>query len=293
MEDKKDGWADAATPTTLDETAGNWMSKLERLRISVCQSPGELAPEARVVKVELSGKGGRKLGFLELYKAPGEGGKPRFLVKTEHTRWYAEVIASAAEQVEEDLGSVYKRSSARGGGGLLDPQQPLGLAEQRSGPLRVVARRRGIAREQLNSSSARRRFGSATFPSSRACSGCAASCFSPSLLSAASMRWGMLASALGTPSAWQPRPQRARSIWKPCLCRAPPRRRDSPRSPWGRPRGRRARRARTAAWWWPRGTRCTRGSRWRCRLAGGRARKRARSRCSPCGAWQAAHPMPS
>ena len=109
VEDKKDGWADAATPTTLDETAGNWMSKLERLRISsFVESPGELAPEARVVKVELSGKGGRKLGFLELYKAPGEGGKPRFLVKTEHTRWYAEVIASAAEQVEQDLGSVVK-----------------------------------------------------------------------------------------------------------------------------------------------------------------------------------------
>ena len=53
-------------------------------------------------------KGGRKLGFLELYKAAGEGGKPKFLVKTEHTRWYAEVIASAAEQVEQDLGSVVK-----------------------------------------------------------------------------------------------------------------------------------------------------------------------------------------
>ncbi len=109
IEDKKDGWADSASPTTLDETAGNWMAKVDRLRIlNFVENPGELGPDARVVKIELSGKGGRKLGFLELYKAAGEGGKPKFLVKTEHTRWYAEVIASAAEQVEQDLGSVVK-----------------------------------------------------------------------------------------------------------------------------------------------------------------------------------------
>lgn len=110
VEDKKDGWADAATPATLDETAGNWMSKLERLRIVsfVENAGGALGPDSSIVKVELSGKGGRKLGFLELYKVPGEGGKPKFLVKTEHTRWYAEVISSVAEQVEQDLGSVVK-----------------------------------------------------------------------------------------------------------------------------------------------------------------------------------------
>lgn len=110
IEDKKDGWADASSPATLDETAGNWMSKLERLRIvTFVENPGAtLGPDSTVVRVELLGKGGRKLGFLELYKVPGEAGKPKFLVKTEHTRWYAEVIASVAEQVEQDLASVVK-----------------------------------------------------------------------------------------------------------------------------------------------------------------------------------------
>jgi hypothetical protein len=110
LSDKKDGWADAASPTTLDETAGNWMAKLDKLRVVTFQeSPGPgFGPDSLVVKVELRGKGGRKLGFLELYKGPGDKGKPKFLVRTEHTRWHAEVIASAAEQVEQDLGSVVK-----------------------------------------------------------------------------------------------------------------------------------------------------------------------------------------
>src|SRR5262249_52458557 len=32
LPEKKDGWADAAAPTKLDETVGNWMSKVDRLR---------------------------------------------------------------------------------------------------------------------------------------------------------------------------------------------------------------------------------------------------------------------
>jgi len=59
-------------------------------------------------KVDFKGKGSRELGYLELYKLPGEAGKAKYLVKTEHTRWYAEVLASIAEQVEQDLGSVVK-----------------------------------------------------------------------------------------------------------------------------------------------------------------------------------------
>jgi len=109
LEEKKDGWADSAAPTVLDETAGNWMSKLERLRImTFVEQPAEpLSPDSMVVRVELLGKGGRSLGFLELYKVPGTG-KAKFLVRTEHTRWYAEVLSSVAEQVEQDVSSVLK-----------------------------------------------------------------------------------------------------------------------------------------------------------------------------------------
>jgi hypothetical protein len=109
LEEKKGGWADGASPTTLDETAGNWMAKLDKLRVqSFVESPEKLGPESLVVKVEYQGKGGRNVGFIELYKIAGEAGKPKFLAKTEHTRWYAEVMSSSAEQVSQDVGSVVK-----------------------------------------------------------------------------------------------------------------------------------------------------------------------------------------
>jgi hypothetical protein len=109
LEEKKDGWADGSSPTTLDETAGNWMAKLDKLRVQTyVESPEKLGPESLVVKVDYQGKGGRNVGFIELYKLPGENGKPKFLAKTEHTRWYAEVMSSTAEQVSQDVGSVVK-----------------------------------------------------------------------------------------------------------------------------------------------------------------------------------------
>jgi Domain of unknown function (DUF4340) len=110
LEEKKDGWADAATPNQLDETAGNWMTKLGRLRImNYVEKPSEpLTPDKAVVHVDYEAKGGRKLGFIELYKLAGDKGKPSYLIRTEQTRWYADVIASVAEQVEQDLASIVK-----------------------------------------------------------------------------------------------------------------------------------------------------------------------------------------
>ncbi len=112
MEDKKDGWADAASPGTLNETVGNWMTKLGRLRITeyVEKPSPEPAADSAVVSVEYLAKGGRKLGQIELYKGPPapNSGKPTYLVRSEQTRWFAQVIPSTAEQVEQDLGSVLK-----------------------------------------------------------------------------------------------------------------------------------------------------------------------------------------
>jgi hypothetical protein len=108
MPDKKGSWADSATPTKLDETAGNWMTKVERLHVQdYVETPAApLRKEDAVVRVEYF-SGGRQLGFLELYKVPGEKGS-EYLVKSERTRWAAKVLTSAAEQVDQDLGSVLK-----------------------------------------------------------------------------------------------------------------------------------------------------------------------------------------
>jgi hypothetical protein len=108
MPEKKGGWADASTPTKVDETVGNWMTKLERLRVQeYVETPSApLRPDDAVVRVDYF-SGSKPLGFVELYKVPGEKASD-YLVKSERTRWAAKVLTSAAEQVDQDLGSVLK-----------------------------------------------------------------------------------------------------------------------------------------------------------------------------------------
>jgi Domain of unknown function (DUF4340) len=98
-------WADKASRDTNDETLGNWMSKLERLRPSeyVTAPPGKLET---VLKLEFFA--GRSLGFVELAKAPGDKGKSDYFVRSERTRLWAKVPAQTAEQVEADLAGVLK-----------------------------------------------------------------------------------------------------------------------------------------------------------------------------------------
>ncbi|EYF05291.1 DUF4340 domain-containing protein [Chondromyces apiculatus] len=105
--DGKKFWADPGSEGQADETAGNWMTKLDRLR------PTEYlpaAPEGRevVVRVDYMGAGGA-LGFVELVKVPGTaGGKAEYSLLTERLRLNGKVPATLAEQVEQDLGAVVK-----------------------------------------------------------------------------------------------------------------------------------------------------------------------------------------
>ena len=108
MIDKKGSWADAASPTKLDETAGNWLTKVSRLRVTeyVEKPAAPLTPETLVVRIE-SFAGNKSLGFLELYKLPGEK-SAEYVMQSEYTRWPVKVLPSAGEQVEQDLPSVLK-----------------------------------------------------------------------------------------------------------------------------------------------------------------------------------------
>jgi hypothetical protein len=119
LKEKNEGWADLSNPTKQDETAGNWMSKLGRLRGSefVEKPSAPLKPEDAIVRVEYYDDR-KSVGFVELYKLPAEvkpdapptanAPKNDYLVKTEWGRWYVKVPANNAEQVENDLGSVLK-----------------------------------------------------------------------------------------------------------------------------------------------------------------------------------------
>lgn len=106
--DKSFAWADLSNPAKADETAVNWMTKLDKLRsyqfVEKPQKPP--TPDQLVVRVDYF-KGPKSLGFFELYKLPGEK-NAEYLVRTEFTRWYVKVVSGTAEQLDQDLGAVLK-----------------------------------------------------------------------------------------------------------------------------------------------------------------------------------------
>jgi hypothetical protein len=113
-------WADPSDPEKADETASNWIVKVDRLRPSeyVPQSGGpDAAGDPKlVVRIDYVVKGAHGV-FLEVGKLPSQappasGAAPTpksdYFIRTERTRLWAKVPTPAAEQVEQDLGSVLK-----------------------------------------------------------------------------------------------------------------------------------------------------------------------------------------
>jgi len=102
-------WADAARPEDNDETAANWLKKLERLRPrKYIESLPEQARQ--VVRVEFVGEKDA-LGFVELYRHSGEGDKPDYYLSSERLRLPASVQRTLAEQVEQDLESILQAAA--------------------------------------------------------------------------------------------------------------------------------------------------------------------------------------
>ncbi len=104
LEGKTDAWADPATPTTVDETAGNFLSKLARLRpMGYVEQLDGLGPA--IFSVDYLDRAGAALGRTDLFRH-GEGGEAKYFARTERSRWFAEVQKSTAEQLTLDSRSV-------------------------------------------------------------------------------------------------------------------------------------------------------------------------------------------
>lgn len=108
-------WARAEAPAELDETATNWMDRVQRLRPT--QYHGERPPEGAIPVVRIEYYSGKKqLDELQIVKSPArapsvsaglnEAGAYDYSVRTNHTRWYSAVIRSIGEQIEQDLASI-------------------------------------------------------------------------------------------------------------------------------------------------------------------------------------------
>jgi Domain of unknown function (DUF4340) len=105
---KVGAWADPKTPSKVDETMGNWLSKLEQLRVMQYVEKPKLAPADLIVRLTFYNKTD-KLGTLELWKGASQKNKmPVYLVRTEYTRWYASVLHSTAAQIAQDVNEVVK-----------------------------------------------------------------------------------------------------------------------------------------------------------------------------------------
>ena len=106
LEGKTNGWADATSASKEDETASNWVNKLTQLRISSYEEKFQSTPTP-IVRVEF-GDTKSNLGFVEVFKVQGPSDAVRYVVRSERTRWFAEVIKSQAEQLERDITLVAK-----------------------------------------------------------------------------------------------------------------------------------------------------------------------------------------
>jgi hypothetical protein len=107
--DNKDFWSKPDSPKQKDETATNWMTKVSRMHVTSYE--GEKiqpmpTPADMVVRIDYFDDR-KPIGFLELIRRSGEKpDKPEYVARSEHTRWYASVIRSSAEQVDQDTKSV-------------------------------------------------------------------------------------------------------------------------------------------------------------------------------------------
>lgn len=107
--DNKEFWSKPDSPKQKDETATNWMTKVSRVHVTSYEgekiSPAP-APADIVVRIDYYDDR-KQIGYLELVRRPGEKpDKPEYVARSEHTRWYASVIRSSAEQVDQDTKSV-------------------------------------------------------------------------------------------------------------------------------------------------------------------------------------------
>lgn len=100
----KSAWATPETPAVQDETAGNWLLKVQRVRPQTyVEKPADMG--TAFARIEYS-DGKAQLGYLELYRSTSNSGK--YFAKSERSRWIVEVPKSVVEPIDQDLGSVIK-----------------------------------------------------------------------------------------------------------------------------------------------------------------------------------------
>jgi hypothetical protein len=101
-------WADPAAPDKADETAGNWMLKIDRIYVNdyVADPPAKNAP---VVRLDYEA-GKAKIGFVDLVKTPSteDPNRSDYWVSSENTHLFGKIPQLLGEQIEQDVASLMK-----------------------------------------------------------------------------------------------------------------------------------------------------------------------------------------
>jgi hypothetical protein len=106
--ENKKFWADPSDKEKADETVGNWMQKVDRLKVSEFAAKPDDARTV-IVRIDYDGSSGN-LGYFELSKTASTDatGKFDYWIITEHTHLPGKLPPQTGEQVEQDLGSIVK-----------------------------------------------------------------------------------------------------------------------------------------------------------------------------------------
>lgn len=120
---RRDYWVDAAAPDQRNELFGNWMSRVEGLKIraylepgaepgaDLDAAPGEAGAPEPVVEIAYSAEG-KPLGKLELVSVK-HGQLTHYYVRSEATHGWAVLNSAAAQQVADDVASVVGSGEAQ------------------------------------------------------------------------------------------------------------------------------------------------------------------------------------
>ena len=103
---KPNAWADPSNPNVEDETASNWVTKLSQFHVAAYFEKFQTTPTP-ILRVEYA-DAKNELGYIELFRVTEGSAGPKYVVRTERSRWFAEIVKSQAEQVEKDAALVAK-----------------------------------------------------------------------------------------------------------------------------------------------------------------------------------------
>lgn len=106
-------WAPPEAPERADQTFANFIQRVEQLWVSRYAPRLDPATLTLVLRVDYVNERGRPLGFLELYRRPGQGETPEYYVRTELTRVPTRTYDGLAQGVERDLSQIFSENEGR------------------------------------------------------------------------------------------------------------------------------------------------------------------------------------